>query len=210
MPSIPHKKHWQYAFLQLFLGPILRVVWRMRISGARHMPASGPVIVVANHESQMDPFFLAAALDRQMHYVARGNLWRFRVLGRLLDGFGCIPIDRGSGDTDAMDAAINVLSAGRVIGIFPQGTILQTLRRPWRRGAARLALRAGATILPVALINTDKFARPWWRLFWPPQISVVIGEPIDVAAGRGTAREAEELTHRIEADVTRLRSSVSI
>ena len=112
-----------YRAVRTVVAPILRLVWRLEVVGAENMPA-GPAIVVANHDSLSDPFFLGAALERPLHFLAKRELWANRVVGRLLDGLGGIPVERRRGDLTAVAALARVLERGDVVAIFPQGTVL--------------------------------------------------------------------------------------
>ena len=125
-----------YGVLRAVLGPPIRAVWGARAEGAR-LPA-GPLVVVSNHDSLGDPFFLGIAVDRPLRFVAKQELWANRIVGRVLDGLGGIPVRRGRGDLDAMAAASEALRTGAVVAMFPQGTVLGGDRRavaPRRRAA---------------------------------------------------------------------------
>lgn len=80
----------------------------MRLRGVERLPASGPVLVVPNHDSQRDPVVVAVALRgrRQLRFLARAELWRIPGLGRVLHGLGQIPVERGAGDASAIEAAV--------------------------------------------------------------------------------------------------------
>ena len=79
-----------YRLLQLTVGPLVRLVWRLRVEGAERLPAGG-VVVAANHESVLDPLILGAALPRHLHFLAKEELWRSGLVGRLLDACGAVP-----------------------------------------------------------------------------------------------------------------------
>jgi 1-acyl-sn-glycerol-3-phosphate acyltransferase len=121
--------------------PIVRFWGRMQVSGLDVLPESGPVILCANHDSYWDTVTVAAALrsKRQVHALAKAQLWGNPIMARVLDGMGQIPIERGKGDTAAMDRAIEGLRSGICIGIFPEGT--RSLGKPLRArsGIGRLA-----------------------------------------------------------------------
>jgi 1-acyl-sn-glycerol-3-phosphate acyltransferase len=138
---------------------VIRAVWRLEVDGARHVPA-GAVIVVANHDSLSDPFFLGAAFERPLRFLAKRELWRNRAVGRVLDGLGGIPVDRRRGDVGAVAAAAKALGRGAAVAICPQGTVLGPPDRPWLRGAARLAQSTGAPIVPVLLVGSEQARRP--------------------------------------------------
>ncbi len=192
--------------LQATLAPAIRAGWRVRVRGHEHVPASGPGIVVANHESQTDPFFLGAAFERQLHFVAKEELWSIPAVGWTLERAGGIPIGRGRGDREAMSAAEERLVAGDLLAMFPQGTTIPRPGRTWLRGAARLALQTGALLLPVALVNTEKVFRPVRPKVGFPSVIVLIGEPLDVLPAPATIRAARELTAEVRAAVEDLRA----
>jgi 1-acyl-sn-glycerol-3-phosphate acyltransferase len=182
-------------------------VWRLQVRGVERVPAGGPGIVVANHESMTDPFFLGSAIPRQLHFVAKEELWRFAPVGAVMDALGAIRVGRGRGDHGALAAAEERLAAGELVVLFPQGTTIPRGERPWLRGAARLALRTGAPILPVALVHTEKVLRPVRPRVGLPSVIVLVGEPITVEPGAATIRAARELTAAARAAVEDLRAT---
>jgi 1-acyl-sn-glycerol-3-phosphate acyltransferase len=168
---------------------IAHLLYGVRITGAERIPSAGPVILVANHESMFDPWLLALATPRPVRYMAKAELWRVALVGRILDAFGAFPVERGTGDGAAMSRAASLLREGQLLGIFPQGTSKQLPDRSFHRGAARLALTTGAPIVPVRLVGTRGFPRPGRR-----RTEVHIGEPILVEPAKPTVAAARELT----------------
>ena len=130
-----------YRAVMTACSPIVRLWGRLAGSGLEHLPESGPVLLVANHDSYWDPIAIgmAARRRRQIHALAKSSLWKTKPVGLVLDGMGQIPIDRGKGDVAAMSRAIEGLRSGICIGVFPEGTrsLGRTLRA--RSGIARLA-----------------------------------------------------------------------
>lgn len=181
-------------------------LYRVRIESAERIPATGPCILVANHESLIDPWILGLATPRHIRYMAKAELWRYPVLRTVMNAFGTFPIERGAGDTDALGAAGRLLRAGQVLGIFPQGTCLPYRLRPWHRGAARLALATGTPVVPVALVGTEKALRPHRVKVGRPHIRVLVAHRIDVARERPTIAAAKALTSRIEEAIAELRA----
>ena len=105
----------------------------------------------------LDPFILAAAIPRPMRYLGKSELWRCRASAAWLDTVEAIPVHRGRSDIAAIEAAIAALEADEVVGIFPEGGVGR--EGPWLRGAARMALAAGAPLLPVRLARDAEGAR---------------------------------------------------
>jgi 1-acyl-sn-glycerol-3-phosphate acyltransferase len=169
------------------------------VRGLEHVPERGPIVVCANHVSVLDPFVLSVAVERQLHYLGKAELWRLRPLVPVLDALGAIPVTRGAGDEAAISAALRVLERGEAIGIFPQGSVS---RDAWRRGAARLALSAGAPLVPVRILGTDA-ALVRGRIGFP-RITVLIGEPVAVERQEPTAEVATALTARLRGAVEAL------
>jgi 1-acyl-sn-glycerol-3-phosphate acyltransferase len=191
-----------YGALQALAAPVIRAVWGARAEGPP-LPA-GPLLVVSNHDSLADPFFLGAAVDRPLRFLAKQELWANRIAGRMLDGLGGIPVRRGRGDLDALAAASDALRAGDVVAIFPQGTVLGSAGRAWHRGAARLALATGAPIVPVRIVGADRALRPGTRIPRRARVRVVVGEPIRVEPAPATIATAKELTARVRATIESL------
>jgi 1-acyl-sn-glycerol-3-phosphate acyltransferase len=195
-----------YGPLRAVLAPPIRAVWRLEVEGAAHVSA-GPVIVVANHDSLSDPFFLGAAVARPLRFLAKRELWRNGVAGWVIDGLGGIPVDRSGGDVGAVAVAAEALERGAAVAIFPQGTVLGPPDRPWQRGAARPALTTGVPLLPVAIIGADAVLRPGTRLLRRARVRVVIGSPIVAERTSPTIPATRELTERLRATVEALRAS---
>ena len=189
------------------LFPLHRALWRPVIEGAERIPARGAAVLSPNHESLLDPFFLAlAAPRRRIHYMAKSELWGYPGLGSVMESFAAFPVRRGESDGTAIAGALDLLRAGELVGVFPQGTCLPYRERRWRRGAARLALEAGCPLVPVGLVNTERALQPRTKKVGLPQVRILVGEPLQVDAGPGpvTPEAAEELTARLEAAVAEL------
>ncbi|HUK45630.1 MAG TPA: lysophospholipid acyltransferase family protein [Gaiellaceae bacterium] len=173
-------------------------LYRVEIRNPERIPETGPVILVANHESLIDPWLLGLATLRPVRYMAKAELWRTPLLRQLMRLFGTFPIERGAGDRSAVGRAADLLEDGEVLGIFPQGTCLPYRDRPWLRGAARLALSTGTAIVPVCIVGSEKALRPGKVKLGLPRIKVLVGEPVEVERARPTVAAARALTATIE------------
>src|SRR5262249_39900190 len=115
---------------------------RLQVEGVETLPASGPLLLVGNHDSHWDPVMvgMAALGRRQIRALAKAELWDVRGLAPILNGMGQIPISRGKGDKEALARAIETLRAGACIGVFPEGTRSKGKVLRARSGIGRLAL----------------------------------------------------------------------
>ena len=195
-----------YRFAMVACSPLVRGWGRLEASGLEHLPRSGPVLLVGNHDSHWDPVAIGIAglPRRQIRALAKASLWDIKPLGPVLDGMGQVPISRGAGDSGALDSAISQLREGACIGVFPEGTISrgQTLRA--RSGIGRLALSVPqARLLCVTVSGTVDIVRFPRR----PQIRVEFFEP---ASGQiDPSEDPGELSRRLLAEI-RERAPIAI
>jgi 1-acyl-sn-glycerol-3-phosphate acyltransferase len=165
-----------YRIAMAVCVPVVSLWGRLEVEGVEVLPRSGPVLLVANHDSQTDPLAIgvAARHRRQIRALAKRSLWDKPGLGRVLDGMGQIPIERAAGDADALVNAVAALRRGSCVGVFPEGTISvgRTLRA--RSGIGRLALEVPEARLVCATVEgTPALARFPER----PRIRVRFFEP---------------------------------
>jgi 1-acyl-sn-glycerol-3-phosphate acyltransferase len=142
--------------------PIASWWGRMAVEGLELLPRSGPVLVAANHDSNMDPIAVgvAARRRRQVRALAKSSLWEVKPLAPILTGMGQIPIERGKGDRGALDKAIEALRAGACIGVFPEGTRSLGRELRARSGIGHLAAAVPeARIVLVAISGTTDVVR---------------------------------------------------
>ncbi len=138
----PPRDGWKlYQALRLALR-WLRWWVRLEARGLEALPRQGPVLVVSNHDSWLDPLAIAEVMmwrQRQVRFLARASLWKWRIAAAILDRIAQIPIRRGTGDAAALDAAVAALRGGEAVAIFPEGTFSRGRSLRARRGVARLA-----------------------------------------------------------------------
>jgi 1-acyl-sn-glycerol-3-phosphate acyltransferase len=134
----------------------------MRVTGIGDLPRHGPLLVVPNHDSQWDPVLVAIALRRRrkLRFLARANLWRIFALAPILNGLRQIPIERGAGDRQALDSAIEALGSGAAICVFPEGRLSRGERLRARSGVGRLASWCpGVRVVLCAITGTTDYVR---------------------------------------------------
>lgn len=177
-----------YRLVRAVLEPFFVVYWRLSRSGREHLPASGPVILAANHRSFLDPFVIGTVARRPLYYVAKQELFSRPLVAWVLNALGAFPVERGTHDSDMVASVQALLAQGNAVLMFPEGTRVRPggLGRP-RRGVGRLALETGAPVVPVAVIGTEA-VRSGWRIR-PHKVSIRIGEPIAFAAVRDPSPE---------------------
>jgi len=169
----------------LLVFPLFRLLFRGRTLGNDRVPMQGPVVVVANHGSHLDPPLLGHALGRPVAFMAKAELFGIPLLGPLIRACGAYPVKRGASDREAIRTATARLQDGWAIGVFLDGTRQKDGRvnHPMP-GAALLSARSGAPLLPVAIINSHRAlgtGQSWPRLV---PIQLRIGEPIPAPASR--------------------------
>jgi 1-acyl-sn-glycerol-3-phosphate acyltransferase len=163
-----------YHAVMVLSGPVVRGWGRLRVEGLEHLPETGPVLLAGNHDSYWDPITIgvAALPRRQIRALAKSSMWKVKGLGRVLDGMGQIPIDRGKADLAALERAIEELRAGACIGIFPEGTRSLGRELRARSGFGRLAQAVpeaevvccsavGTTDIPILGRRPDVRVRFW-------------------------------------------------
>ncbi|MGY1584110.1 lysophospholipid acyltransferase family protein [Streptomyces sp. MN13] len=181
----------------VLLGPLLRLVFRPRIEGLEHVPASGAAIVAGNHLSFSDHFLMPAVLKRRITFLAKAEYFTGPgVKGRLTATFfrsaGQIPVDRSGKDAGqaAIREGLGVLGKGELLGIYPEGTRSHDGRLyKGKVGVAVMALKAGVPVVPCAMIGTFEAQPPGRKV---PRIHPVVirfGEPLDFSRYAGMEHE---------------------
>lgn len=181
--------------------------FQIRVTGLDRVPRSGPVVLAINHLSMLDPILIGAVMPRPICFMAKEELFRYPLLGRILRWVNAFPVRRGEPDRDAIQYALKRLREGHVVGIFPEGTrSLDGRLLELHGGTALLALKSGAPILPVAITGTQR-AMPkgaWWprRVY----VEIRIGQllPVDPAPATGTKARIAATSQRLAASLSEL------
>jgi 1-acyl-sn-glycerol-3-phosphate acyltransferase len=175
----PLWSHLFYRLMQtlLLLGGVL--LFRIRLRGILHEPVEGPVLVVANHQSHLDPPMIGMFFRRPLNYMARETLFKFPPLGWLIYTLGAIPIDRDGVGLSGMKETLRRLKYGQMVLVFPEGSRtrdgqLGTLKP----GFCALARRGGVQLLPVGIAGAYR-AWPRTRSFPRAEnIQIEVGTPL--------------------------------
>jgi 1-acyl-sn-glycerol-3-phosphate acyltransferase len=172
------------AWYSLWKGLLAVWFWMqfgLRVEGRQHEPPTGAVLAICNHASALDPPIAGVALRRRAWYMAKVELLKTPVLGFLLRTVGTFPVRRGTADRQSIRTALQVLDRGHVLVMFPEGTRSSDGRLlPVEPGAALLALRTGAVVLPMAVIGTHNVMPKGARLPRRARVMVRLGPPITV------------------------------
>jgi 1-acyl-sn-glycerol-3-phosphate acyltransferase len=204
-----------YRALELTLAPSLRAVYRPTVTGAHHVPTSGPVILAANHQSFADQFFIPLGARRQVLYFAKAEYFtapglRGRAMAAFFHGMGQVPVARSDTRSAAavIDIGVEVLADGGALGIFPEGTRSPDGRlHKFRTGVARLAIRSGAPVLPVGVIGTRAVQPPGTHRWHRAPVEVHFGAPLTfghLAEQERSARVLREVTDEIRTEIQAL------
>jgi len=208
-------------FAAFFFYPLGAILARRQYRGTERIPRTGPVILVLNHVSHLDPMYDAVFVHKQRRvprFLAKDSLFKPFLLKQVLYGSGQIPVFRGTTDAkDSLRAANQALADGKLVVIYPEGTIT---KQPdgWpmyaRTGVARLALDNDVPVLPVARWGTKAILDGYSRKFRPfprHDVITVVGEPVDLSKYRGREvgqRDMREVTDLLMDEITGLIAEV--
>jgi len=186
-----------------WVGRWLQRPWyRITVTGVDRVPPTGPVVLVANHSSLVDPQVIFGMVPRRSVFLVKSELF-VGPLGKALRAIGQVPVSRGTPDRTALGTTVRVLAAGGLVGVFPEGTRGEGDVDRAEQGAAWLVRMSGAVVLPVATRGTRR--PPGSRRRFRPKLDVLVGEPFELAVGRGRSglTEATEVIRRSLADLVR-------
>ncbi|MGA2836019.1 MAG: lysophospholipid acyltransferase family protein [Acidimicrobiales bacterium] len=192
-----------YRFLRVLVHLLNRVAFRTTVSPEGRVPAEGPVIVAPVHRSFIDFFVASEVTDRKLHYMAKDSLWKNGALARILPAVGAFPVHRESADREAMRRAQQVLEAGEVLILFPEGErrtgpVVHDLHE----GVAFLAARTGATVVPVGIGGSASVMPKGHRIPRPRHIHLEVGEPIVPPGRSGSGRVPRSQIHQLTEQLT--------
>jgi len=185
-----------YRLVRIVVRLANAVLFRISVSPTGVVPAEGPVIIAPVHRSFIDFLVASEVTHRKLHYMAKDTLWKNPTLGRFLTAMGAFPVHRESADREAMRRAQQVLDAGEVLILFPEGQrrtgpVVEDLHE----GVAFLAARTGAIVVPVGIGGSASVMPKGTRIPRPRHIHLEVGEPLDPPERTGTGRVPRSRIH---------------
>jgi 1-acyl-sn-glycerol-3-phosphate acyltransferase len=192
-----------YRILRVGVRLLNAVLFRTSVSHKGRVPAEGPVIIAPVHRSFIDFFVASEVTGRKLHYMAKDSLWKNDALGSFLVSVGAFPVHRESADREALRRAQQVLEAGEVLILFPEGErrtgpVVEDLHE----GVAFLAARTGATVVPVGIGGSASVMPKGSRIPRPRRIHLEVGEPIDPPERSGSGRVPRSRIHLLTEQLT--------
>ncbi|HKM17647.1 MAG: 1-acyl-sn-glycerol-3-phosphate acyltransferase [Firmicutes bacterium] len=171
-----------YKVLRVFAVILIKLCFRFKVVGLENIP-DGAAVLVSNHASVFDPVPLGVAVPRPIHFMAKVELFKNPISSWFFRKLHAFPVKRGEFDRAAIRSALAVLGSGQLLGIFPEGTRNKGDEfLPLHSGAALLASRAQAPIIPIVIRRSKRY-----RL--RPGLEVLIGRPIRPEAGKRVSKE---------------------
>jgi len=176
-----------YDFAKAIVHPLTGALFAVTATGYENVPATGPLIVAANHRSYIDPPLIGSWFPRTVHWMAKDELFRIPILGTLIRWSCAFPVARGEADVGAIKRALRLLKEGEVVGIFPEGTRNLSGDVESKAGAVLIASRAHCPVVPIGVSRT---AIAMKRLR-SSHVEMRIGAPITFQGSSRRATKAE-------------------
>jgi cytidylate kinase len=199
-----------YAVCKPVAVAIMRTMWKLEARGTHHIPGTGPVLLVSNHSSVLDPPIVGGASPRQLTYLAKAELFDVPLFGRFIRGLNARPVRREGADAAALRVVLRVLERNGAVLVFPEGTRGEegTLREP-KPGAALLALLSGAPVVPVFVRGSGRAWPRGRRLPRPAKVVVTFGPPLrfERVAVAGKKEYYDAVSREMMAAIARLQNT---
>jgi 1-acyl-sn-glycerol-3-phosphate acyltransferase len=171
-PEWPVLPQWVITIIRTVLRGVFAVLWRTRYVGLKNLPVSGGVIIAANHQTYIDPFWVAVVVNRPVRFLAWNESFKWPIVGKLIGMLGAWPIQLEKSDPTAIRRSLQWLRGGGAVVIFPEGgrAFSDGLMARFKNGAVRLALEANVPILPVTIRGGN---RVWPKGYRFPRLASV-------------------------------------
>ena len=182
-----------YAVLKPIAVALMRLLFRLEVVNPSLVPATGPVLLVSNHVSVLDPPLIGGAAPRPLVFMAKEELFRIPLFGRLIRSLNARPVRRDGSDMRALKAALSVLQEGQAILVFPEGTRGEEggALREGKPGVGMLAVLSGAPVVPVYVSGSGAALPRGRALPRPTKVRVTFGPLLTFKAeGKGEGKRA--------------------
>ena len=176
--SISQRIMWTFI-VRVLARVIIFLRTRRRVTGIENVPKQGALLIVSNHLTYVDQFFISVSLNRKVVFMAKEELFRSRVIRPLAHAFGAFPVRRGGMDRKAVQQANQILDSGQALAMFPVGMRSRTAQlQPAYPGSALIALHNSVPILPIGITGLEHATKGMvWGLRHRPEVTVNIGRP---------------------------------
>jgi 1-acyl-sn-glycerol-3-phosphate acyltransferase len=196
-----------YGILKPLAVLLMRLLFRLEVRGREHVPATGPVLLVSNHVSLLDPPLVGGASPRVLHFMAKEELFRIPIFGRLIASLNARPVRRDGSDGRALKTALRLLGEGRALLVFPEGTRgVEGRLGDGKPGAGMLAVMSGAQVVPVYVSGSGRALPPGRMVPRPAKVRVRFGPPLHFKAAQDEERKGRyrEATREIMRAIAQL------
>ena len=195
-----------YTILKYIFKVIYSIFFRARVEGIENIPVEGPVIIAANHMSNWDPMLLGTYICRNIHYMAKEELFRRPVISLILHQCHTFRVKRGAADRSAIKTAAKVLKEGHCIALFPEGTRSRSGRmRKAEPGVALIAKLSGAVVIPAAISGSDRILNKGCFL---PKLKLSFGTPMKYTAEKADKESLHEFAQSVMDEVAKIKEEI--
>jgi 1-acyl-sn-glycerol-3-phosphate acyltransferase len=198
------KKTVTYRICAAVVGGLAKILFRPSVIGADNIPLTGPVLIAPIHRSNVDFAFSLFISPRKVFFMAKEGIFHPAIFGALLTRLGAFPVDRNSADRESLRLSEEVLKRGQALVLFPEGTRKEGVSvEPLHDGAAFIAARTGATIVPVGIAGSERAMPVGARLPRLAKIQIVVGRPIEppISEGRVSRSQINEKTEELRREL---------
>ena len=198
--------HWIYYGGRLFTRVVLFLFTRWEVRGKENIPKQGPLLIAVNHLNLADPPIIGVSINRKAMFLAKEELFRSKFTGYVVRNYGAFPVRRGRMNKEAMRRSSQLLAQGMALIMFPEGKRSRSAQLESAfSGAALIAARNSAPILPIGITGTEKIkGLTWWLR--RPKITVNIGCPFSLPLVNGKLARVElnRFTHSVMEHIAEL------